>query len=73
MRHGRVLSVLGEGDFFGEIAAFEGGIRTASVAALGYCELYALDRRAIERLARKHPEVHERIRRQALERADDHS
>ena len=67
-REGRVLRVLGEGDFFGEIAAFEGGVRTASVAAVGYCELYSLDRRAIRRLARRHPDVHERIRNRALER-----
>jgi len=33
---------LGRGDFFGEMALFAGGRRTADVIAIGYCQLIVL-------------------------------
>ena len=39
------LALLGEGEFFGEMAFFEGGVRTASVRAFGEAEVETLDRK----------------------------
>jgi CRP/FNR family transcriptional regulator, cyclic AMP receptor protein len=39
------LALLGEGEFFGEMAFFEGGVRTASVRAFGEAEIETLDRK----------------------------
>ena len=65
---GKLINQLYEGDFFGEIALFSDGVRTATVRATQYSQLYVLDRSALRHMVRKHPEVHERIQSQALER-----
>ena len=65
---GKFIRVLGEGDFFGEIAVFSQGVRTATVRAAGFCELYVLSRDALNRIAERHPEVHKRLMARALER-----
>jgi CRP-like cAMP-binding protein len=47
---------LGAGDFFGEIALFEDEARTASVRAVGYCDLYALSKAAFEQVVARFPD-----------------
>lgn len=56
---GREISFedLGEGDHFGEIAAIDGGSRSASVVALGRTTLAALSAPLFLDLCRRHPEV----------------
>ncbi|MBF0563759.1 MAG: cyclic nucleotide-binding domain-containing protein [Nitrospirae bacterium] len=48
---------LSPGDFFGEIALFTNGFRTASVIAEGDLEVYEITKPQIEKLLGKNPEV----------------
>lgn len=49
------LAKLAEGDFFGEFALFEGGIRKASVEALEETELLELDKMNFDRVVAEFP------------------
>jgi hypothetical protein len=53
----QVLTLLKEGDFFGEIALFKNQLRSATVKAISYCNLYKLERETFEEVISKHPEV----------------
>jgi serine/threonine protein kinase/CRP-like cAMP-binding protein len=48
---------LGEGQLFGEMAALQGGTRTASVRAIGDVELLAIDGRALADVLKDAPDV----------------
>lgn len=41
-----VVTLLGVGDYFGEMALLDGGVRSANVASLSDCELFVLERQA---------------------------
>jgi CRP-like cAMP-binding protein len=56
------LNKLKSGEFFGEIAAVTGELRSASVRALGPCELLRFADSDIQELLRSTPEVHEILR-----------
>ena len=49
--------LLGSGDFFGEMALINDEPRTATVTALGFCELLGLDRRAFDSVLGDFPEI----------------
>jgi CRP-like cAMP-binding protein len=70
---GRSVAVchLGEGSFFGEIAALSGRPRSATVIAAESCELLELDRSALDVISAQHPRVREVLERAYLERASD--
>jgi hypothetical protein len=51
------LGDLEEGAFFGEVSILTGQPRTATVAALSYCELLELDRPTLDSIAARHPHV----------------
>jgi CRP/FNR family transcriptional regulator len=51
------LATLGPGDIFGELAMFDGGIRSASVETLADSELLALPAADVRRLLADHPEI----------------
>lgn len=53
------LNKLRSGEFFGEIAALTGEPRTASVRALGPCELLELSGEALQRVLEANPHVRE--------------
>jgi hypothetical protein len=55
--HGRALEIrkLDAGDFFGEVAALSGQLRTATVVATTDCELLEIDCWALERLVEARP------------------
>jgi voltage-gated potassium channel len=51
-----VQATLRDGEFFGEIALVLGHPRTASVRAVGFCDLYALDKETFHRIIARNPE-----------------
>ena len=52
-----ILSILGEGDFFGEMSIFDGESRSANVVALEDSEVYMLKRADFLDLLEKHPKI----------------
>jgi len=52
-----VLSFLGRGNIFGEIALLDGGPRTADALAITDCDLYVIERRNFLTLMRNEPEI----------------
>ena len=51
------LATIGPGDIFGELAMFDGEVRSASVEALGDGELLALPAGDVRALLSRHPEI----------------
>lgn len=65
------LSVLTDGDFFGEISLFtEQKRRTATVISKSYSDLYRLDRELFEEVLRRYPKIAEHIKKIADERVE---
>jgi CRP/FNR family transcriptional regulator, cyclic AMP receptor protein len=62
-RDGRAITLanLGPGSIFGELAMFDGGIRSASVEAIEDTELLALPAADMRALIREHPEMAEKL------------
>lgn len=56
---------LKEGDFFGEMALLEHRRHKHGVVAKTHCRVYVLDSQSLARIARRHPEIMERIRAEA--------
>ena len=52
-----ILTILGESDFFGEMAIFDGLARSANVTAIEESELFIIQRNDFLDLIKKHPEV----------------
>ena len=52
-----ILNSIGAGQVFGEIAALDGGVRTADAVTLEDCEFMIIERRDILDLMREHPDV----------------
>ncbi len=57
------VHMLGDGDFFGEIALLKESERTATVTTVTECRLLYLDRYDFRRLLREHPDLQEIITR----------
>ena len=64
--------ILGEGDYFGEIALITGGTRTATVRTIGACELLQLDRHDFRHMAERNPHIHDAVNRLANLRMSQH-
>jgi len=62
------VATLSDGAFFGEIALLFSTVRTATVRAADYCDLYRLDRSTFERIIKGYPEFHDYIQKMAEER-----
>lgn len=57
-RRGEVrLGIMGEGDIFGEMAIFEGEVRSATVRALGEARVLTIDRRTFLRRLQEDPSL----------------
>ena len=63
-----VLQALSDGDFFGELALLHQQRRTATVRAVGYCDLYVLEQDAFDAALTRYPDFAEDIRRISEER-----
>jgi voltage-gated potassium channel len=57
----KILSVLSDGDFFGEMALFLHQPRNASVRAATHCDLYRLDREMFHRVLSQFPDIAAKI------------
>ena len=58
---------LSEGDFFGELAAIDGEVRSASVIAVAQSELAVLSPQQFQQLLTDHPEIAQRVMRRMAE------
>ena len=68
----KVLSVLTDGDFFGEIALFtDHNKRTASVKSVHYSDLYRLDRELFDEVLKRYPHIAGHIKKIAEERMEN--
>ena len=65
-----LLATLTDGDFFGEIALLWSQQRTASIRAVDYCDLYALDKETFERILGHYPDFAGHIQGIARQRQD---
>jgi glucose-6-phosphate 1-dehydrogenase len=69
---GKVLNVLGEGDFFGELSLLFSRPRSATVRAVTPCDLFMLGRTDFEKVLREHPmlsaSLHENARHRYAEK-----
>ena len=73
--HSRVLAILGEGDFFGEMALLTGSPRSATVRAVTDVDLLSLHQSDFNELVLKYPTLAVtlgRVLSQRLNRADEH-
>ncbi len=59
----RVLAYLRAGEYFGEMALFETGVRWASVLTAGKCELIKIKGDDFIELSRKYPQIEQSVRR----------
>lgn len=62
------LAVLGDGDYFGEIALMNNVPRTADVTAITACTFLTLQRKGLHYVLSKHPELDERVRQTLKDR-----
>ena len=69
----RELTQLGVGDYFGEIALLKNKRRSATIKALSYCDLYALDKSAFEQVFTKYPQIASQIKATVEERERNYS
>jgi len=65
---GQLIRTMREGDFFGELALLHDQPRSATVRAVGYCDLYALERDAFERTIACYPDFAADVSRISEER-----
>lgn len=65
---GQTVATLTDGSFFGEISLLERGPRTANVRAASYCDLYTLEKSALDDVAAEFPEFGAHIRDMAEQR-----
>jgi hypothetical protein len=63
-----VQAVLRDGDFFGEGALVLGQPRSATVRAVGFCDLYALEKASFNSIVQRHPEFAAHIETMITER-----
>lgn len=67
----KIVSVLRDGDFFGEIALFRNVPRTASIKASTYCDLYSLSKARFDYVLNKFPGIKKTIEDVTISRIGD--
>ena len=61
---------MGEGDYFGFMSLALGERRTASIKALGYCDMLILDKDDFDRIKSEFPEFNDVLKRVSAERTE---
>ena len=64
----QVYATIKEGDFFGEIALLFKQPRNATIRAVGYCDLYSLNKESFDRVISDYPEFEKNVQKMARER-----
>jgi CRP-like cAMP-binding protein len=59
--HDAAFNIMGPGELFGEIAAFDGESRSATVTALEICQLAVIDHAEFHRFLDQHPKVSRKL------------
>lgn len=67
----KIIAVLKDGNFFGEISLFKNSPRTASVKALTYSDLYILEKKNFVQILSRFPSVAEQLHAVANERNEE--
>ncbi len=67
----KVIAILRDGNFFGEISLFKNSPRTASVKAVTYSDLYILEKKNFEQILSRFPSVAEQLHAVANERNEE--
>jgi len=67
----RTIATLDDGDYFGEMALLDGGLRTATVRTAGFCTVLSLARGPFMELLERVPDVRAGIEREAVKRRDE--
>lgn len=63
-----VYAVLGEGNFFGEVALLTNAPRNASIRAMEFCDLYYLDKKTFDYILESFPDFAKKIKELARQR-----
>lgn len=66
----KVVKILQDGDFFGEVALFKNVPRNATVRSESYCDLYYLDKESFDFVMNRYPNFATKIEEQANLRTD---
>ena len=61
----KVMAILKEGDYFGEVALIKNVKRTASVLSTEYCAVYVLNKQDFNEILSIYPEFAEEIKQRA--------
>ncbi len=65
---GEKIATLNAGSFFGEMALFDDSLRSASVKAASFCDLYTLEKENFEKVLKHHPDFAKKVREMAAKR-----
>ncbi|MFC2101045.1 cyclic nucleotide-binding domain-containing protein [Bacteroidota bacterium] len=63
-----LITTLKPGDYFGEISLYKNINRTATVKAISYCDIYALEKDAFDHVISKYPDLAHKIKQIAEHR-----
>ena len=65
------IATLNEGAYFGEIALIDSTPRSATIRALGYCDLYSLDKISFDEVIKDYPDFYQKIKEMARKRLEE--
>jgi hypothetical protein len=70
VQNNKSWGTMGEGDYFGFMSLALGERRTASIKAIGYCDMLILDKENFDRVKAEFPEFHDVLKRVSAERTE---
>jgi voltage-gated potassium channel len=70
VEQGKSWGILGDGDYFGYMSLALGEHRTATIKAIGFCDLLILDKANFNRIKSEFPEFNDVLKRASAERTE---